>query len=142
MRDIVWFINPENDDFDKLLKKMRATSNQMLEALEFRFTVSGAVDTVQSDLGLRRNFYLFFKECLQNIVKHSNARSADINLRVSDHTLDLNITDDGKGFDPAGEYSGSGLKNLRQRAEIMGGTVRIDSRIGNGTRVRLSIRIP
>jgi signal transduction histidine kinase len=139
MRDIVWFINPENDDWDKFLAKMRETANQMLEMQEFTFNVLERGITLETDLNFRRNLYLIYKECLQNIIKHSRAQKVEIELRQKDNSLILRVGDDGVGFDTGREYSGNGLKNLRRRAADIGGKLEIISEIGEGTTVTLKV---
>ena len=139
MRDIVWFINPENDDWDKFLAKMRETANMMLEIQDFTFNVPEGGITLETDLNFRRNLYLIYKECLQNIIKHSRAQKVEIELRQKDNSLILRVGDDGVGFDTGREYSGNGLKNLRRRAADIGGKLEIISEIGKGTTVTLVV---
>jgi signal transduction histidine kinase len=142
MRDIVWFINPENDDMDKLLTKMRETANLMLETIDFNFTAPRTAISMETDLDFRRNLYLFYKECLQNIIKQSQAQKVEIEIMQRDNCLQLRLADDGVGFDTCREYSGNGLKNLQQRAKNMGGEIEIVSQIGNGTTIKLTVDIP
>jgi signal transduction histidine kinase/ligand-binding sensor domain-containing protein len=139
MRDIVWFINPENDDWDKFLAKMRETANMMLEIQDFTFSVPEGGITLERDLNFRRNLYLIYKECLQNIIKHSRAQKVEIELRQKDNSLILRVGDDGVGFDSGREYSGNGLKNLRRRAGDIGGKLKIVSEAGQGTTVTLTV---
>lgn len=142
MRDIVWFINPENDDIDKLLAKMRETANLMLETVGFTFTAPEKDISMETDLDFRRNLYLFYKECLQNIIKHSNSKKVRIEIQKKDKCLQLRVADDGIGFDASQEYGGSGLKNLQRRAADMGGEMQITSEIGKGTTIMLTANIP
>ncbi len=141
MRDIVWFIHPENDDMDKLLTKMRETANQMLEMQDFTFNIPEGGITLETDLNFRRNLYLIYKECLQNIIKHSRAKKVKIETSEENHCLKLRVCDDGVGFDTFKEYSGNGLKNLKRRAGQMGGQLDINSVKGKGTRVELVVKI-
>ncbi|MEJ2636834.1 MAG: two-component regulator propeller domain-containing protein [Calditrichia bacterium] len=137
MRDIVWFINPENDDWDKLLAKMRETANLMPESIEFTFAVPTSGFSLETDLDFRRNLYLFYKECLQNIIKHSHATRVEIEIGQDDNHVQLLISDNGVGFDTGREYSGNGLKNLSRRAADMGGEMRVVSENGRGAKITL-----
>jgi ligand-binding sensor domain-containing protein/signal transduction histidine kinase len=137
MRDIVWFINPENDNWDKLPAKMRETANLMLESIDFTFTAPKASFTFETDLDFRRNLYLFYKECLQNIIKHSRADKVEIRIGQEENRLHLQVFDNGVGFDTAKEYSGNGLKNLCRRAADMGGAIKIVSENGKGAKITL-----
>lgn len=77
------------------------------------------------------------QEALINVAKHSRAKHVDITLAMKDGRIELCIADDGTGFDSAaGAKLGSwGLINMRERAEAVGATLKIESQPGRGTRV-------
>ncbi|UCF64439.1 MAG: hypothetical protein JSW33_01020 [bacterium] len=135
MRDIVWFINPENDDMDRLLAKMRETANLMLDNLNFSFNTPQGGIILETDLDFRRNLYLIYKECLQNVVKHSRAQHVEIEIQQLNHAIKFRITDDGVGFDISREYQGNGLGNLKRRAFEIGGKIEFLSEPSRGTTV-------
>ena len=84
--------------------------------------------------------YRIAQECLQNVVKHANAKRARLTFFVNSDTARLEIIDDGVGFDtfehPLGgdEMGGYGLLSMAERAEIVGGRLNIRSRPGVGHR--------
>lgn len=92
--------------------------------------------------------YRIAQECLQNIVKHSDATVAKLSFAVDDDTVRLEILDDGVGFDtfshPLGgdEMGGYGLLSMAERAELVGGRLNIRSRPGEGTAVTATIPLP
>jgi len=142
MRDIIWFINPENDSMDRLIVKMRDTANMMLEQIEFTFHVSPNRLLFQCGIDFRRNLFLVFKECLQNIIKHARATKVEIAITASTGCFQLHISDNGVGFDTVQKYAGNGLKNFQWRAAEMGASIEISSSKGHGTNVSLSAKIP
>lgn len=142
IHDIVWFINPENDSMAMLLIKMRDAANLVLEPLDFSFTAPEQGILPEADLHFRRNLYLIYKECLQNIVKHARASKVEIEIRESEGCLRLRVSDDGSGFDAAQSYPGDGLKNIKRRAAELGATVEIISGAGKGATVTVSAKIP
>ena len=81
------------------------------------------------------------REALSNVARHANAKNSTVRLAQTGHTAVLTIADDGSGFDPHRESSGSGLRNMRQRASALGGTLRITSKGALGTTVRISFPI-
>jgi signal transduction histidine kinase len=80
--------------------------------------------------------YFCCLECLQNAAKHAG-RDASVTVHLSQFQghLGFSVEDDGVGFDPATVLRGAGLDNLAERVGALGGTLRIDSRPGRGTRV-------
>ncbi|MEJ2048326.1 MAG: hypothetical protein P8Y60_00500 [Calditrichota bacterium] len=118
---------------------MRETASMMLEIQDFTFKVQESGITLETDLNFRRNLFLIYKECLQNIIKHSQAQTVQIELRPKNSGLILRVADDGLGFDTGLEYPGNGLKNLRRRAGDIGGKLKIVSEAGKGTTVTLTV---
>jgi signal transduction histidine kinase len=82
------------------------------------------------------------QEIVTNILRHSAAENASIELYASGDELVLAVEDDGVGFLPAERTDGSGLVGMRERAALVGGRVEIDSEPGAGTSVRLTIPLP
>jgi signal transduction histidine kinase len=83
--------------------------------------------------------YFCALEALQNVAKYAGATSARIRLQASNGTLGFEVEDDGRGFDPAA-VSGSGLTNMRDRLDALGGALEVRSSAGGGTTI--SGRIP
>jgi signal transduction histidine kinase len=79
--------------------------------------------------------YFCVLEALQNASKYAEASSVTITLRASDAGLTFEVADDGRGFDPASTPWGSGLQNITDRLEAIGGTLEIRSEAGAGTRL-------
>jgi signal transduction histidine kinase len=86
------------------------------------------------------------QEAMSNIARHAEAESVLIQVAESGGMLRIEIEDDGKGFDPGSPGSPDrrhfGLMGIRERVEILGGTVTIDSAPGQGTRLRFEVPLP
>lgn len=91
---------------------------------------------------LKVSIFRIAQECLNNIAKHSESEWVDISLRKNGGGLELSVSDDGVGMD-LGQIIGSstarslGLTSMRERAELTGGRLSIDSVPGGGTRIRV-----
>lgn len=84
--------------------------------------------------------YRIAQECLQNIVKHSRAATVGVRFDTSGDTIRLSVTDDGVGFDTtAVDDERYGMRSMIERAELVGGSLRVVSRPGSGTTVSVTV---
>lgn len=86
--------------------------------------------------------YRIVQECLQNTLKHANATEISVSLNYHPSTLQVAISDNGRGFDgthSASQPAGIGLTNIRARTGSLGGSVTIDSAPEKGTSVILIV---
>ncbi|MGZ4218102.1 MAG: sensor histidine kinase [Solirubrobacteraceae bacterium] len=84
--------------------------------------------------------YRIALEALNNSVKHAHAQTARVDITADHGRLELQITDDGAGFDTSEEHPGHlGLGTMHERANAINGTLEIRSQPGRGTTVRLLI---
>ncbi|MDB5158254.1 MAG: sensor histidine kinase [Mucilaginibacter sp.] len=114
-----------------------------------RFNKSGilAVDVkITGDwysLGEQHELLLFriLQESINNTIKHANAKQLKISLQYSEQLFNLTVEDDGAGFstDVLMRKSGLGLKNMENRAALIGGTFTIDSSPGKGCLINISL---
>jgi signal transduction histidine kinase len=92
----------------------------------------------EPDLPVRQKeaLYRIAQESLNNVVKHAQAGSVSVRLAASDGSVVLTIADDGKGFDPSGDFPGHlGLVSMSERAGKFGAQFEITSEPGRGTTV-------
>jgi signal transduction histidine kinase len=80
--------------------------------------------------------YRIAQEALQNAVRHSGASNIDVALIAEDGHLTLRVRDEGNGFDPlSSQESGIGLITMRERVELSGGKLHVDTGSGDGTTI-------
>lgn len=139
MSDIVWAINPTKDSLEDLTRRMRQYAQEVLERrdISLQFDTPGAGPELKLIADTRRNIYLIFKESINNIVRHADAKAVQIDFEIMNGELFLSINDDGKGFDTAQEYDGNGLLSMKKRAADSRGQLDINSPAGKGTTVVL-----
>jgi two-component system sensor histidine kinase UhpB len=142
MSEIVWAINPGNDTLDRVIMRMKEFAGDILDPLNIRyeFRVDGDFGQVKLDLSQRRDFYLIFKEGVNNAAKYSDCKRLDIRLAKEYSTIRMQIIDDGTGFDTGAVRQGNGLRNMQQRALQMQGSLQVASTQGEGTTITLQIR--
>jgi PAS domain S-box-containing protein len=83
--------------------------------------------------------YRLVQEALNNVAKHSMARRADLTVRATRGAIEIEVRDDGVGFEPTLVREGFGLVGMRERAALLGGTLEVRSTRGSGTRMRAEI---
>jgi signal transduction histidine kinase len=88
---------------------------------------------------IRRDFYLLFKEAINNIYKHAKATHVEISVWLEKKKLQLQIRDDGKGFDTAASTHRNGIKGMRTRVNKLKGHINIWSEPGKGTSIHISL---
>ena len=145
--EIVWAVNPSNDTLEKLISFSCEFAQGMLESagIRCRLDVPASVPKLSLNSKTRHQLCMALKECLHNIVKHAHAHEVSVSIRLKGQMLDMSVSDDGVGFDPAilqnkaGTHDG--LFNLCERMADIGGTCEIHSAQGQGTQVKWSVRI-
>lgn len=141
MSDIVWSVDPKNDDAGALVTRLQAFASDLLAArriaLHFHADAAGKERKLTAEQ--RRNIFLICKEVLHNTLKYADARTVTITMGSTGRALELVIEDDGLGFDPENtdSYNGNGLPNMRVRAEAIGAVFTVTSTPGKGTRARI-----
>jgi PAS domain S-box-containing protein len=109
--------------------------------LEAKFEMLGPQDRLPDDIEIA--FYRIVQEALNNVVRHARAKHVDVAIDRRADCLVLIIEDDGKGFDPQAAIERGdrlGLFGMRERAEMLGGNLIIESTPGKGT--TLVVEVP
>ena len=88
----------------------------------------------------RQNFYLIFKEAINNVVKYSNATLVNIEFDFKANLIELLILDNGIGFNAEGHHDGNGLGNMKRRAKEMNARIKITSGEGCGTTISVTMK--
>jgi ligand-binding sensor domain-containing protein/two-component sensor histidine kinase len=141
MSDIVWAISPEHDRLLDLTRKMRQHADEIftLRNIDLKFKVPEAGDDPKLGSDVRRDLLLIFKEAVNNAVRHSRCSYVQIDFSIDDPNLVLDIVDNGVGFDQSIPNQGQGLRSMKRRALLLGGTLEINSSPGSGTRIGVKI---
>ncbi len=151
MSDIVWAINNKNDKLDNLANRMSAFALQSFDPNKctVHFTSDKASEQLALNMNDRKNVYLLFKEIIHNAAKHASCRNVWIELKVVKKKFLMYIKDDGVGFDmdkynlygSENNLGGNGILNIKKRAEELKATLKITSKLGQGTAYKLEISL-
>ena len=135
MSDIVWLVNPRRDSLFDLISRLGDTFKETLHAGDIHFRTQNleSLKNVRLSMECRQNLYLIFKEAINNSLKYSECTGISLNVALRGKKLVMQLIDDGKGFDTDDKQTGNGLRNMTERAERIGGILRIDTAPGKGT---------
>jgi len=141
MRALIFELRPESLESEGL----NAAIRKQVEAMQARHGIH--VDFLPCEepdlpLAVKEAVYRIAQESLTNIFKHSQATHVRVKLASTGAGLELEVADNGTGFDTAGDFPGHlGLRSMRERAEKAGGRLEISSETGVGTRVTATFAI-
>lgn len=137
IRDFIWAIDIEEDN--NLLLHFKSYTARLFKSFNIDIEYRGDSQNLPNlNTYLRFNIFNIFKEAMTNILKHSKAKKVKIELSMNGNGLYMAIADDGIGFNPLASLNGSyGIRNMKKRAEDMGGTLNIISHEGKGTEISL-----
>lgn len=108
-------------------------------ALVCDLKITGSVDELPNELQVQ--LFRIIQEGLTNIARHADADAASVELSMDKHGLELDIVDDGCGFDPAITPSGMGLVGIRERVFAFGGKFDVISALEAGTHIRIRLQV-
>jgi signal transduction histidine kinase len=96
--------------------------------------------TITLDYQFKAVIIRIIQEFIQNSIKHAACKNITLQLDVSKKNITLMLLDDGKGFDLSTNYAhGIGLKNMKERTDILNGALKIESKINVGTKITVTI---
>ncbi len=107
--------------------------------LETEFNVTGAPPDHTFSIERRRHIFQIVREALANTARHAEARWAKLHLHYGEEALELTISDDGVGMEKLLVSKGYGLRNIRERARLLDGALRVESAPGAGVTYHLTV---
>jgi len=140
MRLFLYELSPSNLKKDGLF----AALNQRLDAVEGRADIKRKI-TADENIYLTYEqqvaFFFIAQEALNNTLRHSHAKSVQINLKQTRNHVILEIEDDGAGFDTSDyKKGGIGMRSMKERSEQIGAALKLISEPGKGTKIVLTLR--
>lgn len=140
MRDIVWLLERKQDSIGDLVVRMRETAGRLLREMDFSVECESTKTAAKLSLDAKRHLFLFYKEAIHNVLKHSKANRVSIRLWDEDDKLALEITDNGVGISTDNHKEPGAVSKLQDRARVLDGLLQIISGAGDGTRIRLFVK--
>jgi signal transduction histidine kinase len=137
MHDMIWSIQPNKDSMQDVICRMREYAYPLaeLKKIILTFVVEKEVQDLNISMEGRKNIFLIFKEALNNAFKYSHASTITIHINKHNQLINLEIKDDGSGFDTDKISQGNGIRNMYKRAEQLGGKLFIKTGTQSGTSI-------
>lgn len=141
---IVWSLRTGSADLAQLTQVLRERANGLFptERPVLTFTAPDPLPAVRMDLSVQRTVLLVGLEAMHNAAKHSGGDRVDVTLRRDGGGWLLEVADDGRGIEGLSDAPGGGfgLGGMHRRAREVGGTLNIESALGEGTTVQLRFK--
>jgi signal transduction histidine kinase len=148
--EIVWAVNPHNDTLEHLASYLGQYATDYLQntSIELEMSLPRTLPHHPLSAEARHNLFPAFEEALNNVLKHSGANHARLDMKCAADCFLINLTDDGRGFEqaatttgPAVKRGGNGLINMRERLTSIGGRCELNSQPGRGTTIVFTISL-
>ena len=141
MREVLWLVGAREEAGLDFVTQMRRAAERVLPGKTVQWE-----KTIESlppgwPIEARRQMFLFFKEALANIARHAQATEVGLALSLQHGGVELQVRDNGRGFNLSSVQSGVGLTSLRARAKLLRGTCAIETSPGHGTRITLTVPV-
>lgn len=144
LADIIWSIRPSMDTISNILSRMQTYGKEYTENSNIDFNLKYDPKLVIVSMGMesRKNFYLIFKEAVNNSIKYSNASVIQVEVSKNDNDwVEMKIMDNGQGFILEDSKNGNGMTNMQLRASEMRGQIFIHTSPGYGTAITLKFPV-
>lgn len=139
MRALIFELRPESLETEGLVAALEKQAAALRARHEIEVSTS-LCEEPETPLETKEAIYRIAQEAMHNTVKHARANKVELEMACDSGSVSLEVSDDGVGFDPGGEFPGHlGLRSMRERALRLGGTFRVESSAGGGTRIRARI---
>ncbi|MFN8445445.1 MAG: histidine kinase [Caldilineaceae bacterium] len=139
MRALIFELRPESLQSEGLVAALKKQSDALQARHKLKLVTSFCTEP-DVPLASKEMLYRVAQEAMHNVAKHANATQVNLSLRCDEQQLTLEIADNGKGFDPNGQFPGHlGLQSMRERVANLGGTLQIASQLGQGTTVTVDL---
>jgi signal transduction histidine kinase len=139
LRALITELRPATLDQLGLRAALEDLAERVSTGAEVEMAADLAFASERLDPELESVVYRLVQEALTNVAKHAAASTVTLQVTQREGSVEVLVSDDGAGFDPDAERDGFGLIGMRERVELVGGDLQIESRPGAGTRVTASV---
>lgn len=142
IRDTIWVLDDDKGNFEELLTRLSAFAAPLCRARDIRFVINASDDAKEYKLTRdeKRHLYMIMKEGVNNAVKYSNGTEIMVTIETRNGKPEIQVRDNGEGFNTNNASTGNGLTNMRLRADVIKYNFRIHSGNTEGTIIQMKKR--
>jgi len=143
VNDIVWSLKVDNDNLKSLTTFLIQYTDETLGStkITYDFITPKNLPKIILEHDIKKNIHLFFKEALNNVIKHAEANDVKIEITYHRKTLKVTIVDNGKGFNLNEIIKGNGIESMQNRIKHLNGKLEFIANKPKGTLVNFEIKI-
>jgi signal transduction histidine kinase len=140
MDEIIWSLNAQKDTVEGLVNFIAKYHQEVINSNKMtgKLKMPSQIPIKSIGAELKRDIFLTVKEVINNTLKHANANELNLMIEIREKAIELNIKDNGIGFNQDKNYVGNGLKNIHKRTLKNSGSINIKSSEKMGTEIKLS----
>jgi signal transduction histidine kinase len=140
--DIVWSLNEDKEQLMNFGARIKNYAHDVLgnTNIKYKIHIADGVNELIKGVAMRKNILLICKEALNNAAKYSQASIVQLAAKVDNEQLIINMEDNGIGFTET-VSAGNGLVNMRHRAAEIGALISINTSVGKGTKIQLTVAV-
>ena len=142
LRDTIWAMNNSEITLEDLQTRIHNFIDKAKEAKEeivFNFNINTSLNSLKFTSIEGMNIYRTIQEAINNSIKYANSSEINIDIIPLDDNISISIQDNGNGFDSQQVDLGNGITNMKKRIEEIGGKIHIDSNVGIGTKINITL---
>lgn len=143
LRDTIWAMNKEDISFEDLQGRISNFINKAQNVrtqTSFNFSIEDGINPEHEFTSVHgMNIYRIIQEAVNNALKYAQADNISVHISQTSSAYTIRVVDDGKGFDATQADLGNGQNNIRKRANILKAQVDLESKIGKGTSLTLTL---
>lgn len=139
LREVVWGIDQDSIRLPVLIQKLTERAQRVLAGAEIFVVTPPDCPNSGVSLTFKRHILMYFKEVVHNCARHAQATQVDLKFEIVGSALRISVRDNGVGFDVEQNTNGIGLASLHNRAHEMGAVFVLNSQLGVGTSVELTV---
>jgi ligand-binding sensor domain-containing protein len=142
MEDVIWSINPKYDKLEDFIIHFKNYAYEVCEAKNINLKIDTLnIDTIKLNSNIKRKLQLISVEALNNSLKHSNCTHINYKLSVKNKIIQLEFSDDGKGFAYDENKQGNGIPNMKKYVDELKGFIKFNSKENHGTVIKILVPI-